>query len=185
MVAPITAHRRNTEVLIVGAGPTGLALATMLRHSGIIPVIVDKLTTSQNTSRAAVIHAHTLEVLEQLGVSERLAHEGLKLAKFSIRDRDQVLVRLRFDTLATRYAYMLMLPQNMTEQILFKAFIKAGGAVDRGCTVETLVETSEGVQVFVVSDKGRQTIHTRYVVGADGMHSLVRQTAGIGFAGDS
>jgi 2-polyprenyl-6-methoxyphenol hydroxylase-like FAD-dependent oxidoreductase len=87
----------------------------MLTRSGITPVIVDKLTMGQNTSRAALIHAHTLEVLDQLGVSARLAHTGLKLAKFSIRDRDRVLVRLRFDTLPTRYNYLLMLPQDMTE----------------------------------------------------------------------
>ena len=109
MGAAMTANRLDADVLIVGAGPTGLALATMLMRSGIAPVIVDKLATGQNTSRAAVIHAHTLEVLEQLGVSERLTHEGLKLAKFSIRDRDRVLVRLRFDTLPTRHAYLLML----------------------------------------------------------------------------
>jgi 2-polyprenyl-6-methoxyphenol hydroxylase-like FAD-dependent oxidoreductase len=178
-------NRREADVLIVGAGPTGLALATMLMRSGIAPVIVDKLATGQNTSRAAVIHAHTLEVLEQLGVSERLAHKGLKIAKFSLRDRDRVLVRLRFDTLPTRHAYLLMLPQDMTEEILTEGLIEAGGAVHRGCTVEALVETPDGIQASVVSSEGRQTIRARYVVGADGMHSLVRQTAGIGFAGAS
>jgi 2-polyprenyl-6-methoxyphenol hydroxylase-like FAD-dependent oxidoreductase len=59
-------------------------------RSGIDHIIVDKLTIGQNTSRAAVIHAHTLEVLESIGVSERLVQEGLRLATFSIRDRDRV-----------------------------------------------------------------------------------------------
>jgi 2-polyprenyl-6-methoxyphenol hydroxylase-like FAD-dependent oxidoreductase len=185
MSTTITTNRLDADVLIAGAGPTGLALATMLMRSGIAPVIVDKLATGQNTSRAVVVHAHTLEVLEQLGVSERLAHKGLKLAKFSIRDRDRVLVRLRFDTLPTRHAYLLMLPQDMTEEILAEGLAEAGGAVRRGCAVEALVETPEGIQASVVSSEGRQTIHARYVVGADGMHSLVRQTAGIGFAGAS
>ncbi len=183
MSMTITTTRLDTDVLIVGAGPTGLALATMLMRSGIAHVIVDRLATGQNTSRAAVVHAHTLEVLEQLGLSERLAHKGLKLAKFSIRDRDRVLVRLRFDTLPTRHAYLLMLPQDMTEKILAEGLAEAGGAVRRGCTVDALVETAEGIQASVVSSEGRQTIHARYVVGADGMHSLVRETAGIGFAG--
>jgi 2-polyprenyl-6-methoxyphenol hydroxylase-like FAD-dependent oxidoreductase len=71
----------------------------------------------------------------------------------------------------------------MTEKILAEALAEAGGAVRRGCTVEALVETPEGIQASVVSSEGRQTIHARYLVGADGMHSLVRQTAGIGFAG--
>jgi len=181
----VVANRLDTDVLIVGAGPTGLALATMLMRSGVTPVIVEKLTTGQNTSRAAVIHAHTLEVLEQLGVSERLTREGLKLTHFSIRDRDRVLVRLHFDALPTRYAYLLMLPQNVTEQILVEGLGEARGAVRWGCTVEALVETPDGVRASVVSDEGSQTIHARYVVGADGMHSLVRETVGIGFTGAS
>lgn len=176
---------KNTDVLIVGAGPTGLALATMLMRSGITPVIVDKLASGQNTSRAAVIHAHTLEVLAPLGVSERLANKGLKLAKFSIRDRDRVLVRLRFDTIPTPFNYLLMLTQDVTEKILTEGLAEARGAVRWGCTVESLSETPEGVQATVISSEGRQTIHARYVIGADGMHSLVRQTAGIGFTGDT
>lgn len=176
---------RHTEVLIVGAGPTGLALATMLMRSGITPVIVDKLATGQNTSRAAVIHAHTLEILQQLGVSERLTNKGLKVTKFSIRDRDRVLVRLRFDKIPTPYNFLLMLPQDMTEKILAEGLAEAKGAVRWGCTVESLIETPEGVQASITSSAGRQTIHAQYVIGADGMHSLVRQTAGIGFTGET
>ena len=157
-------NRLNTDVLIVGAGPTGLALATLLTRSGIASVIVDKLATGMNTSRAAVVHAHTLEVLEQLGVAERMTEQGLKLAKFSIRDRDPVLARLRFDTLPTRHAFLLMLPQDVTQGILAEGLAKTGGAVRRGCTVETLVEMSNGIEASVVSSEGGQTIHARYVV---------------------
>lgn len=185
MANNFSVNGKSTDVLIVGAGPTGLALATMLMRSGITPVIVDKLATGQNTSRAAVIHSHTLEVLEQLGVSERLANQGLKLAKFSIRDRDRVLVRLRFDKLPTAYNCLLMLTQDKTEKILAAGLAEAKGAVRWGCTVESLIETAEGVQATIVSSEGKQTIHARYVIGADGMHSLVRQTAGIGFTGDT
>ena len=183
METAVNASGRETEVLIVGAGPTGLALATMLVRSGVVPVIVDKLTTGENTSRAAVIHAHTLEVLEKLGVSERLGERGLRLARFSLRDRDRVLVRLHFDTLPTRYNYLLMLPQDMTEKILAERLAEGGGAVRWGCTVEALSETPDGVRVSVVSGAGKETIRARYVIGADGMHSVVRQTAGIGFTG--
>lgn len=175
----------QTGVLIVGAGPTGLALAITLARAGIDHVIIDRLTTGQNTSRAAVIHAHTLEVLESLGVSDRLEQEGLKLATFSLRDRDQVLLRLRFDTLPTQHACLLMLPQDRTEAILTETFAKAKGRVRWGCSVEALTETPSGIEARVVSSEGAQTIQARYVVGADGMHSLVRQTAGIGFSGET
>ena len=60
----------EADVLIVGAGPTGLALAVALQQAGVRPVIVDRLPAGQNTSRAAVIHAHTLEVLQRLGASK-------------------------------------------------------------------------------------------------------------------
>jgi len=180
-----TADRTDTDVLVVGAGPTGLALATTLMQSGVSPVIVDKLGSGQNTSRAAVIHAHTLEVLESLGVSERMLQQGLRLATFSIRDRDRVLVRLRFDGLPTRYACLLMLPQDRTEAILADALARANGRVRWGSTVEALRETGDGVEATVASSEGRQTIRARYVVGADGMHSLVRESAGIGFTGAS
>ena len=185
MANNFSVNGRTTDVLIVGAGPTGLALATMLMRSGITPMIVEKLTTGQNTSRAAVIHAHTLEVLEPLGVSERLANQGLKLAKFSIRDRDRVLVRLSFDKLPTAYNCLLMLTQDVTEKVLAEGLAEANGVVRWGCTVESLIETAEGVQATIVSSEGKQTIHAQYVIGADGMHSLVRQTAGIGFTGDT
>ena len=89
----------DTDVLIVGAGPTGLALATTLHRAGVSALIVDKLETGQNTSRAAVIHAHTLEVLDAIGVSQTLAYEGLKLTRFTLRDRDRKLVQLNFDEL--------------------------------------------------------------------------------------
>ncbi|MCP5158936.1 MAG: FAD-dependent monooxygenase [Gammaproteobacteria bacterium] len=173
----------QTDVLIVGAGPTGLALATILKRAGIDCVIVDRLKAGQHTSRAAVLHAHTLEILEALGVSERLSEEGLKLTHFRIRDRDQILVRLRFDRLPTRFAHLLMLPQDRTEAILTDALIAAGGTVRRGHTVETLLESLDDVTAIVTSDGRRETIHARYVVGADGMHSLVRRSAGISFEG--
>jgi len=178
-------ERFDTDVLIVGAGPTGLALANRLMRAGVTPIVVDKLTSGQNTSRAAVIHAHTLEVLEQLGVSDRLLGEGLKLARFSIRDRDRVLVRLRFDTLPTPYASLLMLPQDRTEHILREALAEAGGTVCWGSTVERLTETANGVEASVATPSGHRTIRARYVVGADGMRSLVREAAGIEFTGAS
>ena len=74
----------NTDVLIVGAGPTGLALAIALQQSGIDHVLIDRLPQGQNTSRAAVIHAHTLEMLEPLGVVDDLTWRGLKLGHFAV-----------------------------------------------------------------------------------------------------
>lgn len=177
--------RVDTDVLIVGAGPTGLALATTLHRAGVSAVVVDKLETGQNTSRAAVIHAHTLEVLDAIGVSQTLASEGLKLARFTLRDRDRKLVQLNFDELPSPYPHLLMLPQDSTERILRDALAHASQRVRWGCTVESLNETVDGVEAILQTNTGRETMRARYVVGADGMNSLVRRTAGIGFSGSN
>ena len=82
----------DTEVLVVGAGPTGLALATALTARGIATTVVDRLAAGVNTSRAAVVHARTLEVLEDIGVTAALVDRGIKATRFTIRDRDRVLI---------------------------------------------------------------------------------------------
>ena len=79
----------RTEVLVVGAGPVGLAVAASLAGHGHDVTVVDRQATGANTSRAAVVHARTLEMLEQIGVSKRLAELGIHARQFSIRDGDR------------------------------------------------------------------------------------------------
>jgi len=173
----------QTDVLIVGAGPTGLALAATLQQAGIRHVLIDKLAEGQNTSRAAVIHAHTLEVLDSIGVADSLAQNGLKLSTFSIRDRDRSLLSLPFDALASKHAYLLMLPQDATERILAERLIALGGTIHRGVAATAVNQGAGDAQVSITSEAGDSTIRARYVVGADGMHSKVRTAAAIDFEG--
>ncbi|HMV48317.1 MAG TPA: FAD-dependent monooxygenase, partial [Blastocatellia bacterium] len=176
----------ETDVVIVGAGPTGLTLACLLAAEGIPFVLLDRLTEGLNTSRAAVIHARTLEVLEEVRVSERLRAEGHIVPQFTLRDRDQVLMTLRFDQLPTRYAHTLMIPQNRTEAILLDSLRELGQDVRRPFSVSDVRQDADGVTVTVTADgQMSQAIRARYVVGGDGMHSTVRERAGIGFTGDS
>ncbi len=175
----------NTDVLIVGAGPTGTALAIALQQAGVNHLLIDRLEQGQNTSRAAVIHAHTLEMLEELGVSSELAERGMKLANFVIRDRNRPLVQLRFDQLPSAYRYLLMIPQNETEKVLAERLKALGGAVHRGITASAASQDGDGARVTLQSPKGETTVKARYVVGGDGMHSVVRTAAGIDFEGGS
>jgi 2-polyprenyl-6-methoxyphenol hydroxylase-like FAD-dependent oxidoreductase len=175
----------QADVLIVGAGPTGLALAATLQQAGIRHVLIDKLAEGQNTSRAAVIHAHTLDVLESIGVADRLAQNGLKLSTFSIRDRDRSLLSLPFQTIASKHAYLLMVPQDATERILADRLMALGGTIHRGVTATAISQGAGGAQVSVTSEAGESTIRARYVVGADGMHSKVRTAAAIEFEGSA
>lgn len=175
----------KTDVLIIGAGPTGLTLAASLAQAGVDHVLIDKLAEGQNTSRAAVIHAHTMEALDKIGVAERLVAAGLKINRFSIRDRDTALVRLSFDKLPSPFSYLLMVPQDVTESILTRRLEEFGGTLHRGVTADAIEPQREGVRVWLSTPDGRRAIDARYVVGADGMHSMVREAASIPFEGGS
>jgi 2-polyprenyl-6-methoxyphenol hydroxylase-like FAD-dependent oxidoreductase len=173
----------ETDVLIIGAGPTGLALAVTLQQAGIRHLVIDRLAAGQNTSRAAVIHAHTLEVLDSIGVSQALADAGLKLSNFTYRDRSRALLPLQFDALPSRFPYLLMLPQDATERILADRLVSLGGSIARGETAVEIHPSGDSIAVLTSSASGGRTIQARYVVGADGVHSVVRDSAGIGFEG--
>jgi 2-polyprenyl-6-methoxyphenol hydroxylase-like FAD-dependent oxidoreductase len=174
----------TTEVAIVGAGPTGLAAACTLRRAGIEPLVLDKNEEQANTSRAAVIHARTLEVLEDLDVTTRLLAEGCVVPVFTIRDRSRILARVDFAGLPTSYPFTLMLPQWRTEAILTRRLEELGGRVARPYRVTGVTAQPHGAQVAVEAPDGRrETVTARYVIGADGMASAVRESAGIPFTG--
>ncbi len=175
----------DTDVLVVGAGPTGLALATRLRRAGHRPFVVERLAEGQNTSRAAVVHAHTLEALAEIGIAERMMAEGMPIANFCIRDGDRLLARMSFDQLPSRYACLLMIPQDTTEAILRDAHAAAGGEVHWGHTVTALRDVAGGVQATLDTPEGPKVVRARYAVGADGMHSIVRNAVGVEFEGSS
>jgi 2-polyprenyl-6-methoxyphenol hydroxylase-like FAD-dependent oxidoreductase len=173
----------TTDVLIVGAGPTGLALACALALRGVDFRIVDRHPHGANTSRAAVIHAGTLEALEPIGVVPELLARGIEVPIFRTRDRDHALMTVDFRGLPSRYAYTLMCPQNETEDVLLQRLEALGHAVLRPWAVTTLSEGADGVTVELASGDARRALCARYVVGCDGMHSVVREQAGIGFDG--
>jgi 2-polyprenyl-6-methoxyphenol hydroxylase-like FAD-dependent oxidoreductase len=175
-------HTATTDVLIVGAGPTGLTLAAALAVRGIRATVVDREARGANTSRAAVVHARTLEVLETIGVADRLVSLGIRAQRFTIRDRDRVLVPVRFDDLPTRYPYTLMISQAVTEAVLLERFTELGGQVLWGRGVTDVAQDDECVTA-TLGDGMR--LSARYLVGADGMNSTIRDRAGIGFHGDS
>src|SRR5262249_44366524 len=97
-------------------------------------------------------------------------------------DRDRVLMSLDFSGLPTRYPYTLMVPQSVTESVLLERLRELGGQIRRPSVLTGLTQPREGVEAALL-DGGR--IHARYLVGADGMHSRVRELSGIEFHGAS
>jgi 2-polyprenyl-6-methoxyphenol hydroxylase-like FAD-dependent oxidoreductase len=172
----------DTDVLVVGAGPSGLTLAASLAALGVRATVIDRQAEGANTSRAAVVHARTLEVLEPLGVARRLVARGIQARRFTVRDRDRVLMPIRFDDLPTRYPFTLMVSQAVTESVLLARFTELGGCVLRPRSLLDLHQDANGATATL--DDGR-LLRARYVVGADGMHSTVRERAGIAFTGGS
>lgn len=171
---------KDTDVLVVGAGPTGLALGASLIARGVGAVLVDKLVEGQNTTRAAAVNARTLEVLEDLDVAPRMVKAGLIAPRFTIRHGRRILMPVDFTHLPTKHPYTLMLSQADTERLLLERLHELGGEVIRPKTLSRLTQDTDGVTATF--DDG-QTIRAGYVVGADGMHSTVREHAGIGFTG--
>ncbi|KAA9378206.1 FAD-dependent oxidoreductase [Microbispora cellulosiformans] len=170
----------NAEVLIVGAGPAGLTAAIVLAQQGRQVMIVDARAEGAGTSRAAVVHPRTLEVLEPYGVAERLAAHGIHTPLFAIRDRDRLLVPVPFDGLPTAYPYTLMISQADTEAHLLARLHELGVRVIRPARVSHVEQDAGGVTATL--DDG-QRIRAAYLIGADGLNSTVRQSAGIGFTG--
>jgi 2-polyprenyl-6-methoxyphenol hydroxylase-like FAD-dependent oxidoreductase len=173
------------DVIIVGAGPTGLALAAELRRLGHAPMLFDRQVAGANTSRATVVHARTLEVLEPLGISDVMVAQGIPLRCGHLREKGGAIkATIPFDELPTNYPFTLALPQNMTEEILLARLRALGGEVLRPIEVTSLLQTPHCVTVtYTAAGTLVQDLCGRWVVGCDGMHSAVRQAAGISFTG--
>lgn len=178
----------STHVAIVGAGPAGLALALTLAEAGIDFVLLDRQAEGANTSRAAVVHARTLEVLDELdpsgagALSAELIRRGVPVTRFQIRDGARPLAAVTFDGLPTAHSYALMVPQDQTEAVLLDRLRALGRDVHRPYEVTTVTQDEDGTTLTTATG---ETLRAAYAVGADGMHSTVREAAGIGFTGSA
>jgi 2-polyprenyl-6-methoxyphenol hydroxylase-like FAD-dependent oxidoreductase len=170
----------DTDVLVIGAGPSGLTLAASLVKRGVATTVVDAQPAGANTSRAAVVNARTLEVLDSLDVSRRLVKEGVQAPRFTIRDGRRLLIPVDFSVLPTEYPYSLMVPQATTERLLLDRLTELGGTVIRPKRLTSVTQDADSATATF--DDG-DVLRARYVVGADGIHSIVREQAGIGFEG--
>lgn len=172
----------QTDVLVVGAGPVGLSAAIVLTQRGHRVTVVDNQPEGANTSRAAVVHSRTLELLAPYGVTPDLVARGVHTPTFAIRDRDALLIAIPFGALPTPYPYTLMISQADTEALLLKRLENLVGHVQRPAAVTGIEQDPDGV-LATFADGHR--VRARYLIGADGVRSTVREQSGIPFAGST
>ncbi|KAF8201916.1 hypothetical protein K438DRAFT_1671032 [Mycena galopus ATCC 62051] len=176
---------QRTTVLIVGAGPCGMAAALSLNHQGIHDIIiVDALLAGENSSRAMVIQAATLEALNNIGCLEELLSVGKKIQTLDVHDGSSSFVSTDFSLLApyTKFPFALVIPQTNTEAGMLKKLDQLGIQVRRPLKVVSVKPSqSAEEQMFDVQFESGEFLKAKHVIGADGAHSVVRNEAGIAF----
>src|SRR6266508_3076829 len=178
----------GTEVLVVGAGPTGLAVAAQLAEFGARPRLIDRGLDRVLESRALAIQPRTMEVLAGLGVTARLVAEGNRAVQLRLHARNRVLSVPRSDQGMedTAYPYLLFLSQAATERILEEHLRAVGVTAERQVELAELMVEPGGVTCQLRHGDGRlERVAARYVVGCDGAHTTVRRLAHIRFEGGS
>ena len=176
------------DVLVVGAGPVGLALACELRRHGVSCRVVDSNDgpTPLNESRALGLQARTLEVFHHIGVIDAVLESARKVHGVSAYSEGRRVIHLSFDFegLETPYPFIAILPQSRTERVLLDRLAALGGSVERGTTLEGLAQDAAGVTARLVDGSGTpREARARWVVGCDGARSAVRKALGLGFEG--
>jgi len=176
------------DVLIVGAGPTGLALAAQLQSFGTRFRIIDRARDRARESRALAVQARTLELLQSVGLADALVAKGNTSARLMMHfegGRTARMVLGSFAAADTRFPFILFVSQAETEAILGEHLSRNGVTIERGVALSDFVVNDDDVEVVLQLDDGREErARTRYLVGCDGPHSTVRKRAAIPFEGD-
>jgi 2-polyprenyl-6-methoxyphenol hydroxylase-like FAD-dependent oxidoreductase len=173
-------------VLVVGAGPTGLALAVELARGGLPVRIFDKCSGPVQWSQALVVQARTLEQFERYGIAEKAVERGHPIRHAAIFHGRHRFLHFDFARIQSRYPFALFLPQNETEALLLEHLRNLGVEVERNAELLTFTDSSGGGNATIRRATGTtEVIPYRWLVGCDGAHSTVRHALGIPFEGDT
>jgi 2-polyprenyl-6-methoxyphenol hydroxylase-like FAD-dependent oxidoreductase len=174
----------DCQVLIVGAGPTGLVLGAELLARGIRTRIIDKADGVALNTRAIGLHARTLEVLDMMGLAERFTERGQVVRQLRFYSEARCLVSLEFARSGSRFGFLLDLPQDETERLLRARISELGGVIEQPAELAGLTARGDAVTADIRGPEGRAgTITAGFVVGCEGAHSRVRHELGLAFEG--
>ncbi len=169
------------DIVIAGAGPNGLMLACELSLAGIRPLVLERLPERTQENRANGLVGQVVRMLDRRGLYERLAgHEDPPRPAPGF-----VFGALPIDlsVLDDNPLYLLQVPQRRIEQMLEERAVELAVEIRRGHELTGLTQSADGVTLQVSGPAGPYSIETRYLIGADGGHSIVRKLAGIAFPG--
>jgi 2-polyprenyl-6-methoxyphenol hydroxylase-like FAD-dependent oxidoreductase len=182
-----SSSNRDSEVLIIGAGPTGLVLALWLTRMGVRVRIVDKTAEPGTTSRALVVQGRTLELYNQIGIAEAVVERGRKTIAANFWVAGKKKARAVFGEIGaglSPFPQPVIFPQDEHERLLIERLGEAGVQVERQTELLSFEEANGRVVARLKRPDGvEETCEAAYIAGCDGAHSAVREGLQIGFPG--
>jgi len=177
----------RSDLLIIGAGPTGLVLALWLAKQGVTVRIVDKTAAPGTTSRALAIQARTLELYRQLDLADEVVERGHKTPAINLWVKGKKAAHVPFENVGlglTPYPFLHIFPQDEHERLLIERLLTFGVSVERDTELESFEDNGDCVAARLRHRDGTDEVcESVYIAGCDGARSLVRQTIGVGFPG--
>jgi 2-polyprenyl-6-methoxyphenol hydroxylase-like FAD-dependent oxidoreductase len=179
----------NTDVIIIGAGPTGLSLACQCIRYGIDFVVVEKNATVTPYSKAIGVQARTLEIYDQLGLAQTAIERGTIASRVRLIEGGKLVGEMNLGNFGkdlSEYPYMLMLEQSKNEAMLYEYVRNHGRDVRWNTELENFSQDDTGVTAQVKTPSGEsETIRGKFLVGCDGASSPVRHGLGLTFEGST
>jgi 2-polyprenyl-6-methoxyphenol hydroxylase-like FAD-dependent oxidoreductase len=178
---------KESEVLVVGAGPSGLVLALWLHACGVTPRIVDAASGPGTTSRALAVQARTLELYRQLDLAQPVLEGGYPIEFFNVWAEGEHRARIQLGAIGTGltpYPFLHIFPQDRHERLLVERLAAAGIQVERDTTLTGFEEVGDHIEARLTGPGGQEErCAARYLVGCDGARSNVRNIIGANFPG--
>ncbi|SDF00246.1 2-polyprenyl-6-methoxyphenol hydroxylase [Mucilaginibacter pineti] len=184
----MTITQQHTQVLIVGAGPSGLMMAAQLLRYGVQPVIIDTKQGPTNQSKALAVQARSLEIYRQMGVIDRIIEGGKKAGGVIFNQEGKQVAELPLDNVGegqTAFPYILMYQQSKNERLLLDYLTLNCCPVYWNTSLLNITQNASGVTAQLQNGEAVQTLTCNWVIGADGAHSVVRKQLQIPFTGDT
>ena len=177
----------QTEVLIVGAGPTGLVLALWLTRLGVRVRIIDRDAGPGETSRAFAVQARTLELYDQIGLARVAVRRGRILTALNVHERKKPIARIPFGDFGrdlSPFPYILVLLQDRHEKLLIEPLAEAGVEVERNTELVGFEDDGARVRAWLKRSDGEDEFcEAAFLCGCDGVHSTIRALIGTGYRG--